>query len=102
MLTATPYPLRSGAWGAKVAGSVHEGDTITIRAKSGKSWPARVAKVVTTFSDGVSLVATESLDRTPVRSSRLRRSGAGSAAPVRGYSDYCSGYPDCGCYDCAS
>jgi hypothetical protein len=28
--------------------------------------------------------------------------GHGSAAPVRGYSSYCTDNSDCGCYDCAS
>lgn len=34
--------------------------------------------------------------------SRSGRSGAGAAALVRGYSSYCTGRDDCGCYDCAS
>lgn len=29
-------------------------------------------------------------------------SGAGSAAPVAGYSSYCTDRPGCRCYDCAS
>ena len=27
-------------------------------------------------------------------------SGAGLASPVRGYSRYCTGREECGCYDC--
>jgi len=34
------------------------------------------------------------------RSSSRRRSG-GSAANVPGYSSYCTGGSNCGCYDCA-
>jgi hypothetical protein len=60
--TATPTKLRSGAWGAKVAGTVRAGETVTITTRGGKSWQARVSKVVWT-GDGVSIVATESLDR---------------------------------------
>ncbi len=31
-----------------------------------------------------------------------RRSGAGQAARVPGYSSYCTDRPSCRCYDCAS
>jgi hypothetical protein len=37
----------------------------------------------------------------PYRSFR-RASGAGAAAPVAGYSSWCTARPGCGCYDCAS
>jgi hypothetical protein len=37
----------------------------------------------------------------PYRSYR-RASGAGAAAPVAGYSSWCTGRQGCGCYDCAS
>jgi hypothetical protein len=36
------------------------------------------------------------------RRSYARRSGAGWAAPVPGYSSWCTDSPSCGCYDCAS
>lgn len=62
--TATPTKLRSGAWGAKVAGSVRPGEVVTITTRSGKSWQARVSKVVWS-GDGVTIVATQSLDRAP-------------------------------------
>lgn len=47
---------------ARVSGSVKAGDVVTIVAKSGKRWDARVTRVV--WTDGsVSICATESLDR---------------------------------------
>lgn len=62
MAQATPAKLKSGAWGARVEGRVAPGETITINARSGKTWDARVGKVV--WTDGsVSLVSTVSLDR---------------------------------------
>jgi hypothetical protein len=62
MTTATPTKLRNGDWGAKVAGSVRQGDKIQIRTKSGKEWTARVARVLWS-GDNVSIVATEQRPR---------------------------------------
>lgn len=59
---ATPTKLRSGKWGARVKGRARAGDIITIRAKSGKTWKAKVTRVVWS-GQGVTLVATEGLDR---------------------------------------
>jgi len=59
---ATPQKLRSGEWGARVQGEVSEGDTVTIRTRSGKEWQARVTRVVWS-GEGVSICATASLDR---------------------------------------
>jgi len=58
MVTATPTKLRSGDWGAKTNGAVDVGDTVEIRTKAGKTWTARVSKVVWTGND-VSIVAME-------------------------------------------
>ena len=38
----------------------------------------------------------------PYRSYRRSAPGAGAAAPVAGYSSWCTARPGCGCYDCAS
>jgi hypothetical protein len=57
-IAATPAKLRSGAWGARVAGRASEGDLLTITTRAGKSWQATVAKVVWRGS-GVTLCATE-------------------------------------------
>ena len=63
--TASPTKLRTGDWGARVKGApVSEGDVITIVARSGKSWDARVTRVVWS-GDGVTICATASLDRRP-------------------------------------
>lgn len=71
MANATPAKLKNGAWGARVQGSVAEGDTVTITTRSGKSWEARVTSVVWSGS-GVSICATESLDRAPAASAKTR------------------------------
>jgi len=59
---ATPQKLRSGEWGARVQGTARTGDTITIRTRSGKEWQTRVTRVVWS-GEGVSIVATQSVDR---------------------------------------
>jgi len=65
-MTATPTKLRSGDWGARVQGDVQTGDIVTITAKSGKSWDARIARVLWS-GNGVSICATESKPRRPRR-----------------------------------
>lgn len=78
MINATPAKLRSGAWGARVPStSVRSGDQVQITSKAGKSWPAKVVRVVWS-GDGVSLCETASLDRapsTPRGSGQRRRRG---------------------------
>jgi hypothetical protein len=59
-ITASPAKLKNGSWGARVRGDVTEGDTITITTRGGKSWDARVTKVVWS-GEGVAVCATESL-----------------------------------------
>lgn len=59
MVQAIPKKLRSGDWGAKVEGSVRQGDTVEIVTRAGKRWTARVAKVVWQ-GDGIAIVATSS------------------------------------------
>jgi len=59
---ASPAKLRNGSWGARVQGTVSPGDVVTIRTKGGKTWDARVTSVVWA-GEGVTLVATASLDR---------------------------------------
>ena len=66
---ATPCKLRTGAWGARTAPEVQVGDTVTITTRAGKSWDARVTKIVWT-GDDAAVVATESLDRPAPRKSR--------------------------------
>jgi len=61
MTTATPTKLRTGAWGAKTSQAVSVGEVVTITTRSGKSWQARVAKVVWS-GNGVSIVATSSVE----------------------------------------
>jgi hypothetical protein len=96
---AAPAKLRSGEWGARVKGhAVAAGDIIHIITKSGKSWDAQITKVIWS-GKGVSLCATESLDRGPRRSSSHRHSSVeccGYPCPVDGHR--CT--PAHPCHDC--
>ncbi len=70
-LNASPARLRDGSWGARVSSeTVSLGDTVTITTRSGKSWTARVVRVLWT-GDGVAICATES--DPPTRSRPRRR-----------------------------
>ena len=53
--------MKDGSWGARVEGRVSVGDTITISTRSGKSWQARVLRVVWS-GDGVTLVVARTGD----------------------------------------
>lgn len=55
-MNASPIKLRNGDWGARVDGRPAPGNTLTIRAKSGKTWESVVESVVWT-GDGVSIVS---------------------------------------------
>lgn len=99
-ISASPAKLRNGNWGAKVRGAVNEGDVVTITTRAGKSWEARVTKVVWT-GDGLSICATESLDRAPRRS----RSSNGCSCDADCCRPYCRCEAHCNCrggniYDC--
>jgi len=66
MKTAKPRKLRDGSWGAAVQDTVEVGEVIEINTSTGKSWDARVTRIVASGTgDGGtwSLVATEGLDR---------------------------------------
>lgn len=98
-INARPAKLRNGSWGARVEGTVREGDTVTITTSSGKSWQARVTKVLWT-GEGVSLCATSSLDRPSGGRSR-----GGCACPDDCCDRGCRCAPHCNCrggniYDC--
>ena len=83
---ASPAKLRSGDWGARVPYPVSPGDTITITAKSGKSWQATVDRVVWQ-GDGVWLVSTVSRDTGP---SPRRTAGSPRGSGRRGNWTGCS------------
>ena len=63
-MTARPAKLKDGTWGARVVGDAHVGDVVTITTATGKSWDARITRVLWT-GEGVTLCATASLDRAP-------------------------------------
>lgn len=93
---ATPTKLKSGAWGARTVAGVKSGDVITITTRAGKSWDARVDKVV--WSNGeIAIVATSSLDRP---SKRRHEDGCSHCRPRPGRTaqiweecDYCGCEP---------
>lgn len=82
----TPAKLRDGSWGARVQGAAAVGDRLTVVSSGGKSWDVIVDRIVWT-GEGVTLVATRSLDCAPrsARAPRARRGGCG-----------------CDCSDCAA
>lgn len=96
-ITATPAKLKSGAWGARVAGHVHEGDTITMTTRSGKSWQATIARVLWT-GDGVSICATASAD-SHYDANKFNGYGARRGGYVRGDGGPRGSRP---CYMCGS
>ena len=57
MTHATPAKLRDGSWGARVQGTVKQGDVITITTRAGKTWDATVSRVVWS-NDDVAICAT--------------------------------------------
>jgi hypothetical protein len=89
MTIATPTKLRSGAWGARVQGSVAVGDRIQIRTKAGKTWTATVKKVVWS-GDGIAIVATE--DKPSSGYVPAIRDARGYVTERGHYEGYC-GYP---------
>lgn len=82
MLKATPAKLKDGTWGARVAGVPKCGDVINVETKAGKSWTARVVRVLWK-GDGVASVQTESLDRPTSR--RQSREDAADLAEDMGH-----------------
>lgn len=72
-MNATPAKLRNGTWGARIEAPtgaklvMQPGDGITITTKAGKSWDARVERVIWTNGQ-VTLVSTAS--SAPRRSAR--------------------------------
>lgn len=103
--------LKSGEWGARVEGQARIGAQVQVTTKAGEVKSETVEKVLWTGPDKetgktISLCAIKPQAPSAARSKGSRRGrngpGAGAAAPVRGYSQYCTDRPDCGCYDCAS
>lgn len=88
---ASPTKLRDGTWGARVKStSVQPGDAVTVTTQSGKSWTARVSRVLWS-GEGVSIVSTESESRggsaRPARRESVERCYHGHTSPVRGCHD---------------
>lgn len=93
--TATFTKLRSGDWGVRAPVGVAVGDTIRVAKKSGGTTSVTVAKVLWR-GDTEALCAIGARREMPAR----RQQRGGAAAPVRGYSSWCTGRDDCGCFDC--
>lgn len=72
-ISASPAKLRDGSWGARVQSEqVSTGDLLTITTKAGKTWNARVTRVVWA-GEGVSICATESMERPTSQGSETSR-----------------------------
>jgi hypothetical protein len=101
-MRATPKKLKNGRWGATVHGAVQAGDTVTITTRAGKSWEARVDRVL--WTDGaVSICATTGSDRNSGRqggecncggSDDLMSMGYGHMAGQRIRCPECGGWTD--------
>ena len=107
ILSASPAKLQSGAWGARVRSeTVRAGDTIQITTSSGKSWQARVERVLWA-GEGVAICATVCLDRapqTPRYDPSTGRYLSGAGADHCGYPCPVTGRPCTAsdpCHDCA-
>lgn len=94
-IQATPAKLKTGAWGARVAGTpVQVGDHITVTSQAGKTWSATVLQVVWQGS-GVTLVATGNVG--PAHQATGRCKGCGGAIRDAGHHRAMGGY----CGSCA-
>ncbi len=109
--TASPTKLQNGSWGATVPSlSVEVGDIVTITTRGGKSWDARISKIVwsgkSRYSDGsVTIVATESVDSPTPSHSRSTHSHGGCSCTGDCCSRGCRCDSHCNClggniYDC--
>lgn len=101
---STYTKLNNGSWGVRVDGRAEAGQVVSVRTKAGDTKRETVERVLWTGADKqtgrtVSLCA---ITQRGGGYSRGRSSGGGVAASVPGYSSYCTGRSDCGCYDCAS
>jgi|GEM_PF-3190725 len=74
-IPATPAKLRDGSWGARIEGSAALGDILQITTQAGKTWQARVTRVVWQ-GEGVALVATASLDSAPRAAAPAKRTAS--------------------------
>ena len=99
---ASPAKLRDGSWGARVRSEqVSPGDVVTITTAGGKTWQARVERVVWS-GEGVSICATSSLDRAPSgtdsRGHSIRSGASYRAGVTAAHGRTC---PSCGSRECA-
>jgi hypothetical protein len=105
--TASYTKLRDGSWGIRIPGRAPTlGTQVTVVTRAGERKTETVYSVAVQFDDAaLCRIAPQQSAPTRALSQRPRYrygSGAGAAAPVAGYSSYCTGRSSCGCYDCAS
>lgn len=86
MTTATPTKLRNGEWGARTVRKITDGEIIEIRTRGGKTWQARVVKVVWS-GEGTWIAATKSADGY-VSAKRDARGYVTDRAHAEGYCGY--------------
>jgi hypothetical protein len=98
-MNASPIKLRNGTWGAKVVtkGALPaDGASVIITTRAGKSWTARIRRVVWSSADRkVHYCATESLDRSDERPIEIRIGGHRYTRNASG--QRCEDAPCCGC-----
>ena len=95
-IAASPAKLKDGSWGARIARTdVAPGQVVTIRTQAGKTWDARITRVVWT-GDGIALCATESADR-PARTGQVyvRDAFNGYGRPRGGFRRACKTDGNC-------
>ena len=88
---ASPTKLRDGTWGATVDGKPRVGEVVRVTTRGGKSWDAKVTRVIWQ-GNGVSICATATVE--PRTSATQTPRTFGSAAAPRSIS-----MPSCG-YRC--
>lgn len=85
-IPASPKKLNTGAWGAWASTeSVKVGDTLAISTKSGKSWTARVTKVIWRGKGGAICETLSAPRAQPARRQSYRPQRAYASAPSCGY-----------------
>lgn len=106
LIPMTSYTkLKSGNWGIRSTTAIAAGQTVTVTKRDGGTKLETVERVVWS-GNGVWLAAIAQRAQSSTSSRYAGRermgSGHGYAAPVAGYSRYCTDNSSCGCYDCAS
>lgn len=69
---AQPYKLSSGAWGVLVRWPVELGDVVTVRARDGRTWSARISTIEATRRNGTTICSVDDTKRPSSRHSEIQ------------------------------